>query len=784
MKIINMFGKTIFVAFLTISINIQGQDEQSVFEEVIVTAEKRSESLQGVSQAVTALTSSEIEVKNINSIVDLSAIVPGVTVAKNEGYKTVISIRGVGNETNQNAIAAPSVAYHMDGIFIASPFALQSDFLDVERIEVLRGPQGTLFGQNSTGGAINVISKKPSTEERSAKTQLTMGNYNLMKLSASSNTPISDTIATRLAVSVVNRDGFSKNVTNGQYLDDADNVSIRSDWIFDINESTSLRIFGQYFNTDRNGAAMKGIDDPTLGARRLSQDTLSNQELTSSVYAAIYESDLGFANLKILASKQKDDILVDRDNDRHNFGDPVLSIPGLIGTTYIKAEFRPETSLVDTTTFEINLISNEPIMDGKMDWVVGAFYMEHEIENHIRGYRDWDANGEIRYECAEPFARSTYCYTHNYNFPAMFDVFSVGEFDFVTDAFPSRESFSIYGETTYSYSDDMRLISGLRYTEDTFKTDVANFYNIDIFNEKGTADEITGKVTLEFDMDDDTMAYVSFTRGFKPGGTNLTFGRATREELDAIFRFDAVVAPAMVFKTFDPETIDSFEVGLKTDLLDGKARANIAAFSYTYENLQFQATDPDQYQGGVANIPESEMSGVEIEFTGILSDSLTLDVNLAFIDSEVTSDYMVLDNVDAFQYSAEGEELIRYGLRENVKGNKLAKTPESTADISLIYSKDLPSGNIFNTALQYVKRGEFEQRVSNNPAVDFVDSYSIVNFTIGIDYANDWSLDFMFLNMTDEDGVNSSMTDVFGIAATGIELIPPRQIMTRISLDF
>ena len=784
MKIINVFGKTIFVAFLSISINIQGQDDQSVFEEVIVTAEKRSESLQGVSQAVTALTSSEIEVKNINSIVDLSAIVPGVTVAKNEGYKTVISIRGVGNETNQNAIAAPSVAYHMDGIFIASPFALQSDFLDVERIEVLRGPQGTLFGQNSTGGAINVISKKPSTEERSAKTQLTMGNYNMMKLSASSNTPISDTIATRLAVSVVNRDGFSKNVTNGQYLDDADNVSIRSDWIFDINESTSLRIFGQYFNTDRNGAAMKGIDDSTVNPRRLSQDTLSNQELTSSVYAAIYESDLGFANLKILASKQKDDILVDRDNDRHNFGDPVLSIPGLSGTTYIKAEFRPETSLVDTTTFEINLISNEPIMDGKLDWVVGAFYMEHEIENHIRGYRDWDANGEIRYECGEPFARSTYCYTHTYSFPGLLDVFSAGEFDFVTDAFPSRESFSIYGETTYSYSDDMRLISGLRYTEDTFKTDVANFYNVDIFNEKGTADEITGKVTLEFDMDDDTMTYVSFTRGFKPGGTNLTFGRATREELDAIFRFDAAVAPAMVFKSFEPETIDSFEVGLKTDLLDGRARANIAAFSYTYENLQFQATDPDQYQGGVANIPESEMSGVEIEFTGILSDSLTLDVNLAFIDSEVTSDYMVLDNVDAFQYSAEGEELIRYGLRENVKGNKLAKTPESTADISLIYSKDLPSGNIFNTALQYVKRGEFEQRVSNNPAVDFVDSYNIVNFTIGIDYANDWSLDFMFLNMTDEDGVNSSMTDVFGIAATGIELIPPRQIMTRISLDF
>ena len=122
------------------------QSQEQIIEDVIVTAEKRDESLQTVSQAVTAITDSELEAKNITSFVDLTAIVPGVTVAKNEGYKTVISIRGVGNETNQNAIAAPSVAYHLDGIFIASPFSLQSDFVDVERIEVARGPQGTLFG--------------------------------------------------------------------------------------------------------------------------------------------------------------------------------------------------------------------------------------------------------------------------------------------------------------------------------------------------------------------------------------------------------------------------------------------------------------------------------------------------------------------------------------------------------------------------------------------------------------------------------------------------------------
>ena len=177
------------------NINLNSQEEEQVFEEVIVTAEKRDESLQDVSQAVTAITANEIEAKNITSFVDLTAVVPGVTVAKNEGYKTVISIRGVGFETNQNAIAAPSVAYHMDGIFIASPFSLQTDFLDVERIEVLRGPQGTLFGQNSTGGAINVISKKPSTDVLSSKAQVTAGDYGLMKVSSSTNFPISDTLS-------------------------------------------------------------------------------------------------------------------------------------------------------------------------------------------------------------------------------------------------------------------------------------------------------------------------------------------------------------------------------------------------------------------------------------------------------------------------------------------------------------------------------------------------------------------------------------------------------------
>ena len=736
---------------------------QAFLEEVIVTTEKRSESVQDVSQAVTAISSSEIETKNINSMVDLSAIVPGVTVAKNEGYKTVISIRGIGNETNQNAIAAPSVAFHMDGVFIASPFSLLTDFVDIERIEVVRGPQGTLFGQNSTAGAINVITKAPSLDEESSSLSMSFGNYDMKKLSTSFNVPISDTVATSFSFSGHKRDGYSFNTILEQQLDDANDFSFRNDWFFQLSDTSSLRLFGQYYDMDRNGSAMKGIDDLTADPRKLAQDAPSEQILTSSVYAAIYESDLGFADLKLIASSQRDDISVRRDNDRHDFGVTATSIPGVASYPY--AEFRFETSLVETTTFEMNLVSSEPLMDGKLDWTFGAFYLKHKIENHIRGYVDNDLDGEFKYVCDEPFANPNYC-------------FNIGEdpfgadFDFVTDAFPERESFSIYGQTTYMISDISRLISGIRFTEDDVTTCNANFF-FGCDNLTTSSDEMTGKIALEYDVNSDTMIYLSFTAGYKPGGTNLTYGSDAE---DGSFY-------AMVFETFEPETVDSMEFGIKSDFYDGKARANIAVFSYDYENLQFQATDPIPYQGGVANIPESEMSGVEIEFTALATDNLTFDMNLGFIDSEVSSDFEVLDNVLAFQYFFD-EEALRYDLRENVNGNELAKTPDFTADISMTYETELPSGNSLTSVFQFIKRGEFMQRVNNNPSVDKVPDYQIFNMSVGLDFKNDLSLDFILLNAGDEDGLNSAMTDVFGVAATGLEFIPPRQIMTRLSYKF
>ena len=775
MKQIKLIKNLALLAILSIFTSSIFSQSDGFFEDVIVTAEKRNESLQDVSQAVTALTTAEIEVKGLDSIVDLTSIVPGVTVAKNEGYKTIISVRGVGNETNQNAIAAPSVAYHIDGIFIASPFSLQTDFISVDRIEVLRGPQGTLFGQNSTGGAINVVTKAPSLDESYSSGSLTIGDYNMTKFSGSASGPIFENVAATFSFTKTKRDGFSTNVFNGQDLDDDDSYSVRNDYFIDLDDSSSLRIFGQYANIDSNGSAMKGLDDTTVGARNLKQDSLSELKLTSSVIAAIYEKDLGFANLKVLTSSQSDSISVRRDNDRHFYQDAAPSLTGV--STYQRSEYRYETSDVKTKTFELNLISNEPLLDGKLDWTVGAFYMDHEIENHIREYLDeYDStanaagqDGILKYVCGEPFADPNYCVdSANLGFGAYGNAAELG---FVTDAFPERRSLSIFGQTTYSFADDLRLISGFRYTRDNFLTDVSNFFGIELYQEDDTDEETSGRLTLEYDLDADSMVYLSQTRGFKPGGTNLTFGASGDG------------TPAMVLPTFKSETLDSTEIGFKTEFLDGRALANVAIFDYTYKNLQVQGTDPDVFKGGVVNIPESEVQGLELEFTASLSDSWTIDANFAYLDSEITSSFEYLDNAKAQRYSF-GSEALRYALREDVKGNELAKTPEITADISLIYSTQLASGDVLNSSLQFVKRDKFFQRIVNNPVQDPVDGYEIINFSSGVDYASGWGFDIIVRNIGDEDGMNSAMTDVFGVGATGIEYIPPRQLMTKISYDF
>ena len=742
------------------SVAWSGTAEERVFETVVVTAEKRAEDLQDLPQAVTALGGEDLDIRNILTFVDLSAVAPGVTVAKNEGFKTIVSIRGVGNEANQNAIANPSVSYHMDGIYVASPFALHADFLDIERVEVLRGPQGTLFGQNSTGGAINVVSRAPTPQLFDGRGDITVGNHNLLRTRASVNVPLGETLAARVALATHRHSGFSDNLVLGQELDEADNASARLRLGWTPSASFRVDLIAQIHEEDTNGAAQKGILDTTPNARELRQDSPGEYVLDARLFSLVAEWDLQAATLKSLTSYQDDDIFLLRDNDRHDLASlPPFTLP--------PAFYNPETNRQKTRTQEFQLISAQPV--GRLvDWVAGFFYLGTAVDITIREYIDFGFDGTF-----DPVSI------------AQVRAFAPGDYGFLSDSRPERDSRSVYGQGTLQLGDRSRLVTGIRYTQDDVDSAVTNFFGrggTDRLQIEGTA--ATGRLALELDVGADSMFYASYTRGFKPGGSNLTYGR------------EDVIAPIVVLPTFEDETVDAFELGLKLDSASRRSRLNAAVFLYDYRNLQYQATDPEVFEGGVGNIPESRSYGAELEFLRFLTDHLVIDARLAWLNTEITGRHLALDNVRSDDATnallAQGSPLFGPEIQQaraaaitDVQGNELAKTPAFTADVLIRYSHVLGMWGEIAAHARYTRRGEFQHRIFNNPRTDDVPAYDILGVGASLlPLHGRWWLDLTVANLTDDAGVNARFTDVFGVGASGEELIAPRQIMLRLGATF
>jgi iron complex outermembrane receptor protein len=538
-------------------------------------------------------------------------------------------------------------------------------------------------------------------------------------------------------------------------------MSARVRVLYEPSDDFRANFTAQYFDEDRNGAAQKGLLDPTPGARKLRQDSRADYELTSELYSAVLEWDFDAFSLKSLTSYQKDDVLINRDNDRNDLAvlAPFAQLPSV---------YTPETNKQTTITQEINLVSVEPLF-GKLDWVAGLFYLDTEVEISILELLDFNFNGTF-----DPFTLDQ-----------VFSYDDSAEIGFISDSKPERDSTSIYGQGTWHFNEDWRAVFGMRYTDDEVYSEVTNFYGrsgTDII--EMSSEKVTGRLVVEHDFNESTMAYASYTRGFKPGGSNLTYG------------LESEVAPVVVLPTFDEEIVDAYEIGLKTDLADGRVRMNTAAFYYNYEGLQYQATDPEVFQGGVGNIPKSEIFGAEVELSAFLSESLVLDVRLSWLDTEITGDHLALDNV---QSEAAGNALIGQGFNlfsdeiqiarsaavQNVNGNELAKTPEFTGNIALNWSTELAAWGELNSSLQYTYRGEFKHRIFNNDATDIVPSYKVIDLVVGLrPEGKDWRVELIGKNLTDEAGINARFTDVFGVGATGDELIGPRQVMARFAMDF
>jgi iron complex outermembrane receptor protein len=742
-------------------------------EEVIVTARKHQVDLQDAAIAVSAVSGEEFDHANVLRLDNFNGYVPGLTVSKNDGAGRVVAIRGVGWETAQNLSTQPSVLLYMDGIYVANPLSMGTDLGEIERVEVFRGPQGTEFGQGTTGGAINLIMKKPDLGKMTGDVELAGGTYNLVRGRGALSVPLSDTVAIRGSVQYYQRDGFSEiegGALDGYDLDDADSLTGSASLLWEPAESVSVYLAAFLQDSDQNAAAQKNVNDPNTDKRELSQDYPGIFKLKNNVYSAIIEWELSpGVTVKSLTGYQELDKEQTVDGDRLN--------EALVAVTITGFPYPPNGGLAswdvlsfwdndsDAFSQELNLT-----YDGeRTNAVFGGYYLDHENFNYFLEATGSSPFSDSEDELANPG-------------PATLPPFT-SVLNFVEQRTVTREDWAAYAQFTFSLTDRLRLTAGGRYQEEDQKDEATQFWNC-LFavpcptQLETNDDEFTWKVGFDFDLTDDNLLYALVSTGWKNGGTN-----------------PGAVNAIQVPLVYQPEELTAYEVGSKNLFSEGRVRFNIAAFYYDYENLQFMQEDPVPFAGGTGNIPETEVYGIETEFQWLLTDTWRLEGHVSWADGEFKKDFSTLDVVDFREalepfviglFTQEGfNTRLALSQTTNLNGNEPPKLVDLMAHLRLTNTHTFGGGSVLTSQLEYVHRGEYQYRVYNNPLVDTVPSYDIGNVFFQWQPANSGlAISLGVTNVTDEDGVNSRFSNPFALLTTSEEFIPPREVIAAVSYAF
>ena len=660
----------------------QGTDASNVIEEVVVTAQKREQSAQDVGVAVTAFAEDEIRELGMLQPEDLAAHTPGLdTKAALGNYNPVFTLRGVGlNDYNVNN--NPSVGVYVDEVYMASGAYLSFQIFDMERVEVLKGPQGTLYGRNTTGGAINFVTAKP-TEEFEAHVALDYGRWNTMKLEGSVSGPLGERARGRLAFQVNQSDGYFKNNGNagnaagkvGSYTgvlnflgellgqpdpqdvippnplvpadDDfleQDNFALRGTLDVDLSDTLDLRVSLHYAEdsgdmmvrpmngTDFNGFTPLDDDPYTVD----SGNTFGGPEVDIEGFGgyARLGVDLGFATLiSITGYEEIERFLPFEESSPWRIGDQLF--------------------LEDMWEFsqELRLTSNS---DGDLFWMAGLYYGKEDVE---AGKEANGLDGIIR-----------------------------GWLN--TDYEQKGETYAVFVHTEWQMNNALRLSGGLRYTDDEKSYAGGSFVPSPPFGYYGTnlsiplvgvpyfdsrkfsEDNVSGKIGLDWTPNDDLLLYLTWNKGYKSGG------------------FDgSTITDPSAFAPFFGEDLYAWEVGMKSTWADRRVQWNSAAFLYDFENMQAEAQRevlPNTFESIRANVGESEIWGIESELWLRPATGLDIKFGIAYLNTEIT-DWVVegLDSPDP-EVAADAQAELDAHL-----GNHVPDSPEWTLNGLVRYSMPL-----------------------------------------------------------------------------------------------
>ena len=686
--------------------------DATALSEITVTARKREETLQEVPIAVTAFTETALQEFNVEDIGDLDALVPNLTIYAARGSSSTVTayIRGVGQSDPLWGVD-PGVGVYIDDVYIARPQGALLDVVDVDRIEVLRGPQGTLYGKNTIGGAIKYITK-PLLPDYSGHGSLTVGNYGQLDAKASINAPLgSDAVVARFSAASLNRDGFGDNLFSGQEVSDKEILVARGSVGFYPAEN---------FNVI---ASIDWLDDQSgvRGARRLNAfnafDPTRRPPLPSR-----YDILSGMPNV----------------NDTQMSGGSITANWTINDSWWLESVTAYRESDTETN-IDFDTLPNK-IVD------VRALYSDEQLSQELQlNFAGERLNGVMGLYWFDGEAGGT-----------VFNNFLNASFG-TTNGRVDTDSIAFYGEGTYQLTERFAITAGLRYTDETKKADVLNqaYRNPNFtqviatpadFNDEVDFQNLSPKISFDFQATDDTLYYLLLSRGFKSGGFNI--------------RANVSAVPESA-RPFDDEVVSSIELGTKTAFADGRVFVNAAYFYNKYKDIQlsvFSAFDSngdgtdDAFFGDFTNAGRAHIQGAELEVQALLTERFSVQGNLAWLDP---------------QY----DEFIDRGVDISDR-QKFTNAPELSGAVSVQYAWPLFGGEL-------AARGTVAYQDKVYPTTDLSeaiaqDGYSVFNAGLIWRSAGPWTLSLQGTNLTDKE----YRTTGYNIPVLGIVTGfygPPRQ---------
>jgi len=570
-------GITAALAAFVASVPVAAQQADGpTIEEIVVTAQKREQSLQDVPIAITAFGEGDLERLNAYRLSDLQYSTPNLTISPQNRSNLRVGLRGV-SDFSRNPGYDNRVSVYVDGVYVGRSAASNQAALDIERVEVLRGPQGTLFGKNTVAGAINLTTSKPQGEFASF-VELEAGNDSLYAVTGMLNGAlVEDKLFAKAVINTTQRDGYVTNLFNGEDLNGLDDTGGRLQLRW-LGEATEVNFAIESMKSDALFHGREAVPDPAAPAiYEVNFDVESLQEI--DLFGASVTVDHEFANGYTLTS-----ISGYRDTEFQNQADEDYA-PLDISSSAIGEQS-------DHFSQEFRLASPA---DERYDYVVGLYYFDQTN----------DSTTSARGGALFPVPNSAV------TVPATVDV----------------NSWAVFFHGSYQLTDKLQLTGGLRYTYEEKEvdftiTDTTGLFTNGSFQDDRDADDLSPKIGLNYFLNDEVMFYGSYSKGFKSGGWNVDFLR-TFEQI-----------------AFDDEEVDSYEAGVKSTLGDGRLRLNAAVYRMEYTDFQVFQFVPLSTGGTIltlTNAGEVTSQGLELDANWALSNAFTLWANFGYTDAEFDS---------------------------------------------------------------------------------------------------------------------------------------------------